>query len=161
MSFYLGNNWREHYEIRDSVRMYIKHLEDVYNRESILLLPYVYHLYMGLLSGGQILQKKRSLGTCLNPLSNRTGLGEAVTCFPDHTIAQLKTRMRSLFDALAVDFDESMKVLMIAESKMVFHLNNELVRTVRGVNRVNLRKFGIVLVVVIAIYYVLRFNNRQ
>lgn len=161
LNFYLGNDWRANYEIRDSVRMYIQHLEDIQNRESILLLPYVYHLYMGLLSGGQILQKKRSLGTCLNPLSSRTGEGEAVTCFPDHTIAELKKRMRTLFDELAMDFDESMKVLMIAESKMVFHLNNELVRSVRGVNRVSIRKFGIVLAVVIAIFYVLRWSNRQ
>lgn len=164
LNFYLGNNWTEKYEIRESVQMYLKHLRDIYNREPILLLPYVYHLYMGLLSGGQILQKKRSLGVYLNPLqpstiqSTDTNQGQAVTHF-DVPISQLKTRMRSLIDDLAVNFDESMKVLMIAESKMVFHLNNELIRSVRGVNRVNIRKFGIILVVVIGIFVMLSFTN--
>lgn len=159
LNFYLGNNWTDQYEIRGSVQMYLKHLEDVNHREPILLLPYVYHLYMGLLSGGQILQKKRSLGVCLNPLNTAsTGQGEAVTRF-DTTIAQLKSRMRTLFDDLAVNFDESTKILMIAESKMVFHLNNELVRSVRGVNCVNLRKFGIVLAVIIGIFLMLSLTS--
>jgi len=159
LNFYLGNNWIEQYVIRESVQMYLKHLNDVHNREPILLLPYVYHLYMGLLSGGQILQKKRSLGVCLNPLSAASaGQGEAVTHF-ETPIAELKSRMRTLFDELAINFDESTKILMIAESKMVFHLNNELVRSVRGVNRVNLRKFGIVLAVIVGIFLMLRFTN--
>lgn len=155
--FYLGVNWKQTYEIRESVAGYLKHLQDVKNRSPILLLAYVYHLYMGLLSGGQILVKKRRL----NPLSSAIdpiGDGEAVTHFGDHTIAELKTQMRTLVDTLAADFDESTKTLLIAESKMVFHLNNEIVRTVRGVNRVNIRKFGIVLVVVIGIFYLLKFK---
>lgn len=155
LAYYLGENWRRDYEIRDSVKMYLKHLHDVKNRSPILLLAYVYHLYMGLLSGGQILQKKRSL----NLLGSRNnGGGDAVTHFENHTIAELKTIMRSLVDKLAISFDESTKILLIAESKMVFHLNNEIVRTVRGVNRVNIRKFGIVLVVVIGIFYLLKLK---
>lgn len=155
--FYLGVNWKQTYEIRESVAGYLKHLQDVKNRSPILLLAYVYHLYMGLLSGGQILAKKRRL----NPLSSAIDPiddGEAVTHFNDHSIAELKTQMRTLVDTLAADFDESTKTLLIAESKMVFHLNNEIVRTVRGVNRVNIRKFGIVLVVVIGIFYLLKFK---
>lgn len=155
--FYLGVNWKQTYEIRSSVAGYLRHLQDVKNRSPILLLAYVYHLYMGLLSGAQILQKKRHLnplGSTIDPI----GDGEAVTNFTDHSIAELKTRMRTLVDTLAVDFDESTKTLLIAESKMVFHLNNEIVRTVRGVNRVNIRKFGIILVVVIGIFYLLQFK---
>lgn len=155
LSFYLGENWKRDYEIRKSVQMYLKHLYDVKKRSPTLLLAYVYHLYMGLLSGGQILQKKRSL----NPLNYGNNEGEAVTHFEGHTIAELKTKMRNLVDTKALDFDDSMKTLLIAESKMVFHLNNEIVRSVRGVNRANLRKFGIVLIVVIVIFYLLRFNK--
>lgn len=155
LDYYLGENWRQSYEIRDSVKMYLKHLIDVQNRSPILLLAYVYHLYMGLLSGGQILQKKRRL----NPLSSiGNGQGEAVTYFPNKTIGELKTTMRTLTDTLAESFDESTKILLIAESKMVFHLNNELVKTVKGVNRANIRKFGIVLLVVIVLFYLLRFK---
>lgn len=154
LSFYLGENWKRDYEIRSSVKMYLKHLYDVKKRSPTLLLAYVYHLYMGLLSGGQILQKKRSL----NPLNYGNNEGEAVTHFEGHTIAELKTIMRNLVDSKALEFDESMKILLIAESKMVFHLNNEIVRSVRGVNRVSIRKFGIVLVVVIGLFYLLRIK---
>lgn len=154
LAHYLGENWNQNYEIRDSVKMYLKHLHDVKNRSPILLLAYVYHLYMGLLSGGQILQKKRSF----NILGTSDRQGEAVTSFENHTIAELKTKMRNIVDNIANNFDESTKILMIAESKMVFHLNNEIVRTVRGVNRVNIRKFGIILIVIIGILYLLRFK---
>lgn len=154
LSYYLGENWKRNYEIRDSVKMYLKHLQDVKNRSPILLVAYVYHLYMGLLSGGQILKKKRSL----NPLGSTGGEGESVTYFDGHAIGDLKTQMRTLVDKLALNFDESTKILLIAESKMVFHLNNEIVRSVRGVNRVSIRKFGIILVVVIGIFYLLRFK---
>lgn len=153
LTYYLGENWNQNYEIRQSVCMYLKHLHDVKNRSPILFLAYVYHLYMGLLSGGQILQKKRSF----NILGISDRQGEAVTSFGNHTIAELKTKMRNIVDNIANNFDESTKILMIAESKMVFHLNNEIVRSVHGVNRVNIRKFGIILIVVIGILYLLRF----
>lgn len=51
LNFYLGENWKRDYEIRNSVKMYLKHLYDIKNRSPILLLAYVYHLYMGLLQG--------------------------------------------------------------------------------------------------------------
>lgn len=154
LDFYLGEKWKQNYEIRNSVKIYLKHLYDVKKRSPTLLIAYVYHLYMGLLSGGQILQKKRSL----NILNNGNNKGEAVTRFNGHTIAELKTIMRNLIDSKASGFDESMKILLIAESKMVFHLNNEIVRSVRGVNRANIRKFGIILIFVIVIFYLLRFK---
>ncbi|XP_031639945.1 heme oxygenase 1, partial [Contarinia nasturtii] len=137
LEFYLGENWKHDYEMRNSVKIYLKHLYDVKKRSPTLLLAYVYHIYMGLLSGGQILQKKR----LLNPLNHGCNKrGEAVTSFDGYTIAELKTKLRNIFDTKAKDFDESIKTLLIAESKMVFHLNNELVRSVRGMSRVNLRK---------------------
>lgn len=158
LSFYLGENWKDTYEIRESVAMYLRHLKDIRKRSPILLLAYVYHLYMGLLSGGQILAKKRAIARRLNPLDSSGDEGICVTKF-DCPISELKTRMRSLVDDLAQQFDESTKILLIAESKMVFHLNNELVRSVRGVNRVNLRNLGIVLVVIAGIFYLLRFRS--
>lgn len=156
LAYYLGDDWRKEYVIRDSVAGYLRHLEDVHKRSPILLLAYVYHLYMGLLSGGQLLQKKRRL----NPLrSGDAGEGEAVTNFPNHTILELKTRMRSLVDAMAVDLDEQTKTLLIAESRMVFHLNNEIVRSVKGVNRANVKRFGIVLLIVVGVFYLLKFKS--
>lgn len=156
LAYYLGDDWRKEYEIRDSVAGYLRHLEDVNKRSPLLLLAYVYHLYMGLLSGGQLLQKKRRL----NPLrSGDASEGEAVTNFPNHTISELKTRMRSLVDELAADLDEQTKTLLIAESRMVFHLNNEIVRSVKGVNRANVKRFGLVLLIVVGLFYLLKFKS--
>lgn len=88
---------------------------------------------MGLLSGYLVvkfyIQKKRSP----NPLNTGDNEGEAVTNFEGHTIAELK-KMRSLVDTKTLEYDESMKILLFAESKMAFHLNNQIVRSVRGVN---------------------------
>lgn len=40
---------------------YIEHLQELERSNPQLLLAYVYHLYLGLLSGGQILAKKRRM----------------------------------------------------------------------------------------------------
>ncbi|MPC75989.1 Heme oxygenase 1 [Portunus trituberculatus] len=61
LAYYLGANWKEGYTPRESVQQYLKHLEKLEEENPYLLLAYVYHLYMGLLSGGQILRRKRAL----------------------------------------------------------------------------------------------------
>lgn len=61
LRYYLGENWTASYTPRESVANYLQHLMDVEDSDPDLLIAYVYHLYMGLLSGGQILRKKRQL----------------------------------------------------------------------------------------------------
>jgi len=61
IQFYKGNEWQKTYKIRPAVQTYLNHLYEINERNSLLLIAYVYHLYMGLLSGGQILTKKRKL----------------------------------------------------------------------------------------------------
>ena len=52
-------NFTEKSEIKALVK-YIDHLKHIAEEdEPLLLVAYIYHLYMGLLSGGQILSKKR------------------------------------------------------------------------------------------------------
>ena len=54
-------NFIEKSEIKALVK-YIDHLKHIAEEdEPLLLVAYIYHLYMGLLSGGQILSKKRQL----------------------------------------------------------------------------------------------------
>lgn len=154
LAHYLGPNWQRGYSIRPSVKMYLDHLDDVNVRHPVLLVAYVYHLYMGLLSGGQILQKKRAL------FRSADEPGDAVTKFEGYAIGDLKTQMRDSVNELARDFDESTKRLLIEESRMVFHLNNELVRSVRGVLWANLRKLGIVVGIVCGIFWLLRFDSK-
>jgi heme oxygenase len=47
------------------VKSYLEHLKKIENENPLLLAAYIYHLYMGLLSGGQILAKKRGVKASL------------------------------------------------------------------------------------------------
>lgn len=61
LAFYLGSNWKDGYKPRESVCQYLKHLEKIEQENPYYLMSYIYHLYMGLLSGGQILRRKKVL----------------------------------------------------------------------------------------------------
>ena len=58
LAFFYGSNWAENYTVRSEVQIYLDHLREIEKENPYLLVPYIYHLYMGLLSGGQILQAK-------------------------------------------------------------------------------------------------------
>ena len=60
MDYHFGEKWRSE-DNNDAVTKYIEHLDKLSNEEPLLLIAYFYHLYMGLLSGGQILAKKKYL----------------------------------------------------------------------------------------------------
>ena len=75
---------------------YRSHLDALHEKDPYLLIPYVYHLYLGLLSGGQVLREKRRLTT---GFKQKVGLGgsqqkqgnvegEAVTHFGDRSISR-------------------------------------------------------------------------
>ncbi len=54
LGHYLGVNWKRGYRVRPEVRAYLDRLREVEERDPYLLVAYIYHLYMGLLSGGQV-----------------------------------------------------------------------------------------------------------
>ncbi|KAJ9600796.1 hypothetical protein L9F63_001008 [Diploptera punctata] len=58
LNYYLGADWTKDYKPRESVAKYLIHLKNLEKSDPDLLMAYIYHLYMGLLSGGQILRKK-------------------------------------------------------------------------------------------------------
>ena len=149
LAFYLGDNWHEEYSVRESVHKYLHYLEELKDKNPKLLIAYVYHLYMGLLSGGQILQKKRKL---MNNIVRGNDEGCAVTTFDGCTIGDLKNRMRNLVDDLAGGWDEEIRTEIIKESRRVFELNNEIVSTVEGAGQVALFKIGIAVLVVVLAY---------
>lgn len=154
LAYYLGDDWQSDYTVRESVHKYLNHLEEIKNKDKKLLIAYVYHLYMGLLSGGQILQKKRKLMN--NIVSSGNDGGCAVTSFEGYTIGDLKKRMRQLVDDLGDEWDEEIKSAVIQESRHVFELNNEIVATVQGAGRVALFKIGIATLVVVVAYFLYR-----
>lgn len=148
---------------RPSIVAYLKHLEDLKAEDPRLLWAFVYHLYMGLLSGGQILQKKRrmsnlySLQTNRHPEVDEDAAGYSITAFSDNTVGELKSRMKKLMDEAALGFDVELKERLIEESKRVFELNNEIVKSVKGVQSAGLKKVGISLAVCVAAWLVYKW----
>lgn len=153
LAFYLGEDWQSEYTVRESVHKYLNHLEEIKDKNSKLLIAYVYHLYMGLLSGGQILQKKRKL---MNSIVRGNDEGCAVTSFEGHAIGDLKKRMRDLVDDLGNEWDADIKDEILKESRHVFELNNEIVSSVEGAGQVALFKIGIAALVVVVAYFCFR-----
>lgn len=180
--FFFGENWRENYEIRPAVRKYLDHLEQVNKTNKLLLFAYAYQMYMALMSGGQLLQKKRMIGRKLWPgwkndvvveeevnlksvddaddLMNRPMPAQVTICpdgcaatyFPEK-ITFLKDKLRTILNDNYGSFDEQMKADFIEESKNVFLFNSDVVRSIKGVNRANFRKLAIVIVFFVGVYF--------
>lgn len=150
-----------HVRFRDTVTKYLKHLEEIENTEPTLLIAYIYHLYMGLLSGGIILRKKRQLMRKVWPFRELQGKDNNITSFESSNISGLKRRMRDTMNEIADTLDEDMKCKLLEESKMVFTLNNEIIRSVRGVGTNLLKKilFFIVPIVLFLFAFALPFKQ--
>ncbi|XP_073989906.1 heme oxygenase isoform X2 [Rhodnius prolixus] len=153
LKFYLGDDWKKNYTVRESVAKYLSHLKELESTNTDLLIAYVYHLYMGLLSGGQILRKKREIGKRLlvNSKDSNTK-GNAVTDFGNLNIHDLKQKIVDNVNSIADSLDEDTKFKIIVESRMVFKLNNEIVKSIEGTNVILLKKVFIFSVIVLIIF---------
>ncbi|KAK0157951.1 hypothetical protein PV328_011633 [Microctonus aethiopoides] len=130
LSFYLGKDWMKNYSPRPATIKYVNHLKKLESTNPILLIAYIYHLYMGLLSGGIILRKKRELMNKIMPFKSPDKLdGNHVTDFNNRSIYQLKMNMRKTMNEIAETMDDDIKKLFIEESKKVFSMNNEIIRS--------------------------------
>lgn len=154
LCFYLGSNWKS-YEIRDNVAQYLSHLKYLSETDPDLLMAYVYHLYMGLLSGGQILRKKMEIQRKLLH-SNYDQSGQAVTDFGEHKIADLKKELKERMNNIAEGLNEDKKILLIEESKKVFEYNNSIIKTVKGTNQVLMYNFLMVSFSAVFLFLILK-----
>ena len=57
LNHYYGQEWKKQYQVRPEVQSYLDHLQEIEKQNPYLIMAYVYHLYMGIFSGGQILMK--------------------------------------------------------------------------------------------------------
>lgn len=161
LDFYLTPEWRKDYAPREAVQQYIEHLETVRATNPDLLFAYVYHLYMGLLSGGQILQKKRDLAGRWGKV-DESSEGRMVTTYPaGQPIAEMKTRMRSLVDSLAENWDEDFKGEFLRECRFVFELNNRIVATIKSADKVGRKRLAFILGLVIITWMLIRASQQQ
>ncbi|EFN68652.1 Heme oxygenase 2 [Camponotus floridanus] len=137
LDHYLGKEWRKNYSPRDSVTKYLMRLREIEDTDPTLLMAYIYHLYMGLLSGGIILRKKRQLMQKISPFkASPSNDGNSITDFGQNSIFQLKSDLRESMNRIAETLDEDTKNKLIEESKIVFELNNEIVKSVQTGNHV-------------------------
>lgn len=160
LHFFYGKEWLENvYQPSPAVSAYIDYLQCLEKENPHMLAAYIYHLFMGLFSGGQILRKKRSLEASLTFKTvnvNGQQPGEAVTDFGDVPIFKLKKQMVDAMENIASQLGEEDRWKLIEESKNVFRMNNKMIRTI-NTNRIVLKKFfNFALIAVptaIAIYY--------
>lgn len=116
-------------------------LREVEDTDPTLLMAYIYHLYMGLLSGGIILRKKRQLMQKISPFQMTETSGNNITDFGENSIFQLKCDLRESMNRIAETLDEDTKNRLIEESKIVFELNNEIIKSVRAGTRIFQKTF--------------------
>merc|ERR1740123_1600108 len=140
LAHFLGEGWKEDYVIRPEVALYLDHLKKLEQENPYLLIPYIYHLYMGLFSGGQILAAKRKYLTLSGNKNDDPPAGCAVTSYQNKTIKQLKTQLRQAVNDLADNLDQELKQEILKESVKVFELNNVVIKSVKGVNQVLMKK---------------------
>lgn len=152
LAHYLGDNWRVGYSVRPEVQTYIDHLKEIEARNSYLLIPYIYHLYMGLFSGGQILRAKRVLSMS----GGNTDIpGNSVTNYGEHSIGPLKNQLRAAVNEVAEQLDEETKQEILEESVTVFKMNNLVIGSVQGVDRVLKRRlFKFLIAIVLLILFI-------
>lgn len=116
------------------------------------------------MSGGQILAKKRQLTKKFKFNSstdndeyadNEEIEGSALTSF-SRPIVELKNNLKRIIDEYAKDFDEKLLNELIVESRTVFELNNEIIQSVEGVTKQNLKLLGYVILIITSIYVFLK-----
>lgn len=154
LDYYLGKGWIKNYTPRDSVIKYLMRLREIEDTDPTLLMAYIYHLYMGLLSGGIILRKKRQLMQKITPFKSVKTGGHNITDFGNHSIYKLKCDLRESMNKIADMLDEDTKNKLIEESKIVFALNNEIIRSVRGAGTILFKKILYFIIALILIFLV-------
>lgn len=123
---------------------------------------------MGLLSGGSIIAKKRELTnkfTSSFVKEKKIDKGDVfeevkdgchVTTFLNQSIPLLKSMMRKNIDNFTEHFSVELRHELIQESKKVFELNNQLIKSVEGVNKQNIKLIGYFLLMVLCVYLLVK-----
>jgi len=158
LAYYLGDNWRVGYTVRPEVQKYLDHLQNIENQNPYLLIPYVYHLYMGLFSGGQILRAKRVISMSGNSDSVP---GNNVTSYGEFSIGPLKNQLRAAVNEVANQLDEDTRQEILEEGVTVFKMNNLVIGSVEGIDRVLKRRLMKLLIALVLLFVFIFFWMSQ
>lgn len=143
---YLGENWPS--DLTKAMSEYSNYLLHLEKENHVLLSPFIYHMYMGILSGGQILMAKQRMAFS-------DGKGSEAFYF-DVNVREAKNQLRSEMNELAEKLDDETKLRLLKESKMVYLLNNKLVKEVKVPTEVLLIK--LIFIVGIIIFVIILWN---
>ncbi|CAG0918070.1 unnamed protein product [Notodromas monacha] len=160
LEFYYGPEWKALIEpTSPEILAYIEHLSKLRKEEPIVLSSFVYHLYMGLFAGGQILKRKRRivqkvpkwLGGSPGAGADDSSEGLEVVSFGS-PILDLKRALRHGMENLADELDDKSKNRILEEGINVFKLNNSIIRTIQSADEVfqqRLRSFSVPVIVAV------------
>ncbi|KAG6623425.1 Heme oxygenase [Phytophthora cinnamomi] len=149
LKFYLGEDWSSKYQPPQAVQNYIQHLQELGEKDPMLVLPYCYHMYMAILAGGMMIKK-------LVKKSFKPPEGEGLHAFA-FDIKSNKALRETIKDKInAVPTDEEKKKLILVESVTCFKMNNQLVRSLDGTGNHVMKfiaKWVVVIALLIATYF--------
>ncbi|XP_060840592.1 uncharacterized protein LOC132921530 isoform X2 [Rhopalosiphum padi] len=147
---YLGEKWPS--GITKAMAEYSNYLLCLENENHVLLSPFIYHMYMGILSGGQILMAKQRMAFS-------DGKGSEAFYF-DINVREAKNQLRNEMNALAEKLDDETKLRLLKESKMVYLLNNKLVKEVKVPTEILLIKFIFVIGIFILVILLWKVSKK-
>jgi len=159
LDHFLGE-WRDGYTVRPEVDNYLQHLRKVEDENPYLLIAYIYHLYMGLFSGGQVLRAKRFLS--LSSVDKEEVLGNSVTAYDKVSIGSLKKDLKAAINGLTDNLDQETRQAILEEGINVFKMNNTIISSVKGVDEVlqrRLMKLMIAVLLTILFIFVLVYTT--
>lgn len=108
---------------------FLQYLDKISKEDPILILAFVYHLYDGILAGGQLIKAmvRKAMG-----LSKDTNEGVECFCIKDGVAPKIvMSRMRNILNE-DIELSEEECKKLVDEGAVVFRLNDQLVRTISG-----------------------------
>ncbi|KAE8901173.1 hypothetical protein PF005_g17918 [Phytophthora fragariae] len=155
LKFYLGEDWNTKYQPPQAVHDYVKHLQELGDKDPMLVLPYCYHMYMAMLAGGMMIKKLVKKG-----FKPPEGEGLNAFAFDAKSNKALRDTIKDKINA--VPHDDEKKKLILAESVTCFKMNNQLVRSLDGAGNHVMKfvlKWIVIIALVIAAYFALARNT--
>jgi heme oxygenase (biliverdin-producing, ferredoxin) len=126
LNYFIGPHWPSVVKPSPACQVYVNRIQEVVEKDPVLLIAHAYTRYIGDLSGGQILKNiaRRALG--LPP-------GEGTAFYDFEQIpheGKFKQRYRAQLDALGLD--QATIERIVAEANYAFKLNMDLFRELEG-----------------------------
>jgi heme oxygenase len=124
--YFCGENWQNTITPSDACQVYVRRIQEIAQRDPVLLIAHTYTRYIGDLSGGQILKK-----IARRAMNLPQGMG---TAFYDFELIEHEGKFKKQYRAMLDDLnlDETTIERIVAEANYAFKLNMDLFRELEG-----------------------------